>query len=398
MFRICACCTAFAWCAAVAGGDEFVFDRPSDDRWHYWVNFTPGTRAAAPCFGAAGNVQFPEFNDRDGIAIIVWDTSGQIRPGRGPDSYDVARVRVTMTNLPGARWQVDLTPDEWFTFDLNRDGFINKDGIPRGERGDTDGESDDEDPGRAVELFGMAFGSTHSYHGWNERSRYIGAVQGQTLPRDPFPFVYQDISKIPLHVEDNVKGLFNERAEPPVAQFTPVPWAVGVPLEYRPGRQEEPFDIVFDVDLELSDGSVRRYFQEQLDGGRVFVAVTSLQEIIPQGDPRDVPNVYMKEGVEGVPRAKPGVLEIVLGAGAIPCEAVKRLSASCRRGTLKARLVLRSADYDGREVTFSVNGEEKNVRVKGRKAKLKLRDRQGTVDVCLVDPPCPPCRKADCGG
>ncbi len=388
---------ALALTTIAATAEEFAFDQPSDDRWHYWVNFSPGTRGSASCFGAAGHVQFPEFNDRDGIAIVAWDTSGEIPTGQGPDAYDVARVRVTMTNLPDARWRPDLTPDEWYTFDLNRDGVINGDGIPRGEQGDTDGESDDEDAGRPIELFGMAFGPTHSYAQWNERSRYIGAVQGQTLARDPFPFVYQDRSLIPLHVEDNVKGLFNDEAEPPVAQFTPVPWAVGMPTEYQPGSQPDPFDVTFEVDLDLSDGAVRRYFQEQLDGGRVFVAVTSLLEIEPQGDPRDVPNFYMKEGTQGVPGARAALLEIVLGSGGIPCDAIKKFKASCKRGKLSAKLVLRTAEYDGSVVTLSLDGESEQVTVKGKKAKLKRNGQQGDIDVCLVNPPCNLCRTVACG-
>ncbi len=281
-------------CAATAGAQSFTFATPSDDRWHYPFNFTPGVRATGSCFGAAA---IWPFNDRDGCVVIAWDTSAQITPGLGPDAYDIQSITITLTNQPNAFWPIDLSTDEWFTYDLNGDEVINADGFPRGHPQDTDGESSDPDDGRPIELFGAGFGPVYTYENWVETSIYVGSTNLTSMPRDPFPFVFQDVTGAMLHVEDSVKGLHNEGLELPVAQFTPTPWAIGAPLAYTPAQQPIAFDVTFELDLELSDGLVRSYFQEQLDGGRLFVYVTSLREVAVMGSPTDVPSFFMKEAL-----------------------------------------------------------------------------------------------------
>ncbi len=298
--------------ACSVAAQTFTFDTPTDDRWNYEFNFTPGFRPVATCFSSLGTgvPDFWNFNDRSGEFVIAWDTSGQIPPGQGAASYAIRSVRIVLTSPSASQWLVDLTPDEWYTYDINNDTFINGDGIPRGEPGDTDGESDDPDPGRAIELFGAGFGPVYDPNSWNEFSPYVGGTENVSSPRDPFPFVY-DPNGHTLHVEDNVEGLWNEDFG--VTQFTPVPWAVGVPIDYTPGSQTVPFEVVFDVDLSLSNGRVRQYFQQQLDAGRVFVIVTSLADTSEQAPTESVPVFYTKEGVGLEPGAAPPRLEIVLG-------------------------------------------------------------------------------------
>lgn len=307
---------AIAWHSGViaaAIAQTYEFPLPSDDRWHYPFNFTPGVRPVASCFSSVGNITYPTFNDRDGVLVVAWDTSELIEPGLCPERYAIESVRITLTSVSGARWPIDLTVDEWFTFDFNNDGAINADGVPRGQPGDADGESDDEDSGRPLELFGAAFGPVHSYDTWTETSFYVGANQFTNSPRDPFPFVFQDESGGRLHVEDSVKGTHNEDADPPVGPFTPTPWAIGMPQNYVPGSQSMPFDVTFDVDLELSDGAVRRYFQEQLSGGRLLVVITSLQETVMFGQgPGELPAFFTKEGLGVEVGAKAPQLTITL--------------------------------------------------------------------------------------
>ena len=281
------------------------FDMPSDDRWNYPFNFTPGSRPIASCFGAAGT---PSFNDRDGEMIVAWDTISKIPPSQGTDHYGIRFVRITLTNVKDATWPIDLSADDWFTCDLNQDNVINADGIPRGQPGDSDGESSDADSGRPIELFGAGFGPFYTLQSWDESSLYIGAAGDGDAPRDPFPFVFLENGPERLHVEDNVKGLWNEGLN--VLQFTPPPWAIGVPLNYSPGQQAVPFDVIFDVDLGLSGGQVRRYFQEQLDAGRVAVIVTSLREAAMQSAQSGYPSFFTKEGLSLDPGAKAPQLTI----------------------------------------------------------------------------------------
>lgn len=294
-----------------AVAQEYVFETPTDDRWHYPFSGTPGNRGVGTIFGAV----FDTFNDRDAIVLVAWDTTGLIAPGQGAENYNIDSITVTLTNQANQfsmpDWLVDTTVDEWFTYDLNLDEMVNADGIPRGEPGDTDGESDDVDPGRPLELFGMGFAGFGPFDefSWVESSIYIGSSGAGNVPRDPFPFVFdQDLNR--LHVEDSVKGLHNEDLG--VFGFTPEPWAVGVPIGYTPGIQASPFDVEFEINLALSGGEVKRYFQEQLNNGRIMVAITSLNETAIQGPQSGIPAFYMSEGTMIDPGAKAPLLSISL--------------------------------------------------------------------------------------
>lgn len=303
-----------AACSFARGATLHVFGSPSDDRWHYPFNQFPGTASVGKTFGTVGS-RSPQgnrwFNERDGTLLLAWDTTAQIPSGQGAASYHVQSVKVILTSLGGATWEVDTTADEWYTYDLNADGMVNADGFPRGDPNDTDGESDDVDIGRPFELFGAGFdtGAPFDELTWTETSIFIGWNQDLTpVPRNPFPFVYQDGTLSKLHVEDNVAGFHNEAMG--VFEFTPVPWATGQPIGYIPGATPDPFDVEFTVNLDLSCGEVRRYFEDQLDKGRIIVAVTSLFETVMQ--PGDViPLFYLNTGVPGA-NPHPARLEIVL--------------------------------------------------------------------------------------
>ncbi len=290
---------------------DYSFDTPGDDRWQYPFNFTPGPRPFASTFGSFG---MDGFNDRDGMFIVAWETASIIPPGLGAESYNVASLTVTLTNREAAIWEVDLSPDEWFTFDINQDDFLNGDGIPRGEPGDTDGESDDPDPGRALELFGVGAGPIFTLQSWNETSLYVGSDSLENIARDPFPFVFQEFSGEPLHVEDNIKGLHNEAMG--VFEFTPVPWSVGVPIGYTPGNQGVPFDVIFSVDLSMSNFAVKRYFAEQLNEGRVFVAISAHTEAFQEAPQEGFPTYFTKEAVGLIPDAKAPLMEMSVIVGA----------------------------------------------------------------------------------
>lgn len=277
---------------SVAQAEPHALPTPTDDRWHYPFNFTPGSRPVATCFGAAGS---PGFNDRDAELVIGWATTGALPAGHGSGAYGVRSVKLTLVNTPNAQWPVDTTPDEWFTYDLNGDDQLNGDGIARGEPGDIDGESDDTDPGRPIELFGAGFGPFYTPSTWTETSLYVGSGSESDDPRDPFPFVFDDSTGQPLHVEDNVAGLHNAGLD--VFSFTPTPWAIGEPLNYVPGNQPAPFQVAFEVDLGLSAGRVHAWFRQGLNAGRVVLVVTSLAEATLMGPQSGFPAFYTRDGV-----------------------------------------------------------------------------------------------------
>jgi len=302
---------------AFAQASQFVFDTPSDDRWQYPFNFGSGGELTAKSFSAVGQAGFV-LNNRDGIVILAWDTTTLIPPGQGASSYDLRSVTVTVTSEPTATWPIDLTVDQWFQLDLNQDGIINPDGIPAAAPGDTDGESDDLDPGRPFELYGAGFGPTFTESSWTEFSAFVGARdQGVQDARDPFPFVFQQGTLDKLHVEDHADGLHNDMLPQPVFEFTPIPWAIGVPQNYTPSGGQ-PFDITFTVDLTTSDGAVRSYFQDQLNNGRLIVVLCSPHEAAPfGGNPGPYPSIFMKEavGVDPAAKAPELVLSVFNGLG-----------------------------------------------------------------------------------
>lgn len=261
-----------SWCSVARAGDV-VFDTPSDDRWQYPFNFNPGGRPFASCFGSTTDPRYTTFNDRDGIFLIGWRTSDKVCTGFPAATYDVRAVRVVLTSQEGATWPVDLTPDPW----NNLSG----------------------DAGQPIELFGAGFGPIYTYANWRETSTYVGGDDVELVDRDPYPFIYSATGSA-LHVEDSVKD-----------QFTPTPWAVGVPQGYSPGHQAIPFDVLFTIDLNQSDGRVRRYFQDQLAGGRVIVSVTSLRETFQEA-PSGFPTFYTKEGAAGDPDGSAPLLVIDL--------------------------------------------------------------------------------------
>lgn len=282
-------CSAFmlaiASAAPWAHSAEFVFDTPSDDRWHYPFNLSsPGRRPFASCFGSTADPNYTTFNDRDGIFLIAWRPGVEFCGGLPAGAYDVRQVRVTLTAQANTDWPIDLSVDPWFNLDY---------------------PVSDTDAGQPLELFGLGFGPQYTYANWVETSLYIGGDDQEFTPRDPFPFVFDSVGA-KLHVEDSVKN-----------QFTPAPWAVGSPVGYIPGNQSVPFPVHFDVNLSFSQGRVKRYFEEQLSGGRVAVAVTSLTVTFEQA-PSGFPSFYTKEGAALDPAADAPRLEITLAASADP--------------------------------------------------------------------------------
>ncbi len=272
--------------SGVARGGDYVFETPSDDRWHYPFNFSAGRRAAASCFGSTADPNFTTFNDRDGILIVAWRTHPAIPQGLPAKSYDVRAVRVTLTHQGatpaspnGATWPVDLTVDEWsaLAYPIN-----------------------DPDPGQPLELFGAGFGPVYTYANWLETSPYVGSDDIDLVPRDPFPFVFEGTSATKKHVEDNVKE-----------RFTPTPWAIGLPVGYTPGNQQAPFPVVFDVNLTLSAGRVLTYFQEQCAGGRLFAVITSLRVTSLQAA-SGFPTFLTKEGAPLNPGTKAPVIKLTI--------------------------------------------------------------------------------------
>lgn len=71
-----------------------------------------------------------------------------------------------------------------------------------------------------------------------------------------------------------------------------------------------PFDVRFRIDLSLSDGAVRTYFQEQLHAGRVAVIITSMREADFMGAQSGMPSFFMKGVLPLDPQARAASLKV----------------------------------------------------------------------------------------
>lgn len=117
------------------------------------------------------------------------------------------------------------------------------------------------------------------------------------------------------------------------------------------------------------------------------------------GDPSYVP-APGEVDLDGEERIINGRIDMGVdeSAGGVPCEAVKKLSAQCTNGTLIAQVKLKNDQYDGQSLGLDVNGEGYTSTIKGKKAKLKLKNRTGLQTITLSRPAdCVAPKAADCG-
>lgn len=261
----------FAWlalgclnpCAAEWIETNLVFQPPSDDQWQYPYNATPGEKEKGVVFWNDAST-YEEFNRRDGVAILAWDTTAQILPGMPLEAYAVSGCTVTVWNTAQANWVLE---------------GLNNNGVPV-----------------AVELFGVGFDSIEP-EDWQESSSIVaGRVPGPIppTPRDPYP--------IDLLTGDHAEDATNA-----------VAWSSGLPLEYTPGAMTESFPIRFVLDVEHP--RVREYLSDNLHRGRVFFTVTSTMDAsitYGAGSTGDSPEIIFKEGVVNHPGAQAPRLEILL--------------------------------------------------------------------------------------
>jgi hypothetical protein len=253
--------TARAGDAAIPGIS--IFDEPTLDRWFYPFNTTPGTRAQMSLFGETGS---PLFDDRDGQVFLRWDSSTEITPGLGPETYEIFSVRITVTNATEDAVVYDDTVDAYTSY------------LPP-----EDPEFTADDPGSPLELFGAA--------GRNDFDPLTFPEDGPYALEDPINRDVRNIKSIAYAADGTEIDVNNNVRD----RFTPAPWAVGTIDGLAPGDQV-PGDAVFVFEVDLSQPGVRDYFARQLDAGSVAVLITSLQRVVQQGG--DFIGVYSKESIQ----------------------------------------------------------------------------------------------------
>lgn len=269
------------WLAAVgaaalsAYGQPFQLHlaRPDLDRWMYPHNATPGSRPAAAVFGTLGDEA--GVDARHGQFLLGFDTAPGIPANRGPGHYLITSARVTVTVSRDRTFVYDPTPDPLTSF------------FPPGESSATE----DPDPGRPLEMFGVGYRHDFTAETFLEDSPFGSAAAGE---RNAFATAYGPEGLL-IDVGNSV-GKTN--AAFPVFEATP--FALGQALDLSPA-DPVPAGTTVTFDLNLHDPLVVQYLQQSCHQGRLRLMLTSLQESSFGGGAPTWPEFFTRESVLGTP-------------------------------------------------------------------------------------------------
>lgn len=221
---------------------------PSQDRWMYPSNGTPGTRAQASTFsalpGAAG------LDDRWGFFLFAFDTGAAVPVGLPPEFYQIKSVRITATIGQDFLFRYDPSYDGWRTYATPS--------VPASEA--------DPDAGRPLELHGAGFRNGFSAASFTETSLHGGNGSPGTRNAHPLGF---DETGAARDVSGNVTG-----------QFESAPWAVGT-TDLDPGDLV-PEGTVFRFVVDAGLPGVTAYLRDGLAAGRVWFSLDSLHPATQQ--------------------------------------------------------------------------------------------------------------------
>ncbi|QOI99102.1 MAG: hypothetical protein HRU70_00795 [Phycisphaeraceae bacterium] len=234
------------------------FNTPSLDRWMYPFNSTPGIETSAPLFGA---ILQPGFDDRDAQFLVGFDTQSTIPPGLPLDHYDILSITITLAVGNNNVALYDPTPDSVRTLFPDTDPLH----LP------------DADPGKPIELFGVAYRNGFSASTFLESTRFGGAplVPPAEGARNAFAAVFDDQGN-PTDVSRQV------RLRPDGQPFEATPFAVGLTDQVEPG-QPIPAGTVMTFTLSRCDPAARAYLARGLAEGRLRFIASSLEPA--SGDP-----------------------------------------------------------------------------------------------------------------
>jgi hypothetical protein len=231
-----------------AAGTPTLLEEPSQDRWMYPSNGTPGTRSQASTFSALPAAS--GLDDRWGFFLIAFDTSEAVPPGLPAAVYQIHSAKVAATISQDLRFTYDPSYDAWHSY-----------GTPA-----VPAATVDTDPGRPLELHGAGF-----RNGWTAASFVETSSHGPAEPgtRNAFPLGF-DTGGGARDVSNNITG-----------QFESIPWAVGTNHSLAPGTPV-PLDSVFDFQINPSLPGVDEYLKQGLAAGRIWFSLSSLHPATQQ--------------------------------------------------------------------------------------------------------------------
>jgi len=236
-----------------------AIDNPSDDRWTYPRNSTPGKRTLAPLFGYLTGEGDDLRAIRYGQMVLGYDTSGVIPVGLNREQYKIKSVTI----------QATVAFDEQFEYDGTRDNYSLYNGV--------------DDTASPVELFGTGFRNGYDGLNWDETRPLnedgaegnniysIGFEGGTAIDVDTFSFSKPHSAK---------------------------PFAIGT-IEGLEQGELVPEDSVFRFNLDVENSAVSNYIAEGLVNGKLYFTLSQiLYEELEEGG-KGYPDIYTKDHILG---------------------------------------------------------------------------------------------------
>ena len=218
-------------------GQRASFQQPHLDRWMYGANANPGSRGMASVFANS------EDWSRLGQFMVGFDLAEKIPVGRGPASYKISSIKLTLITSGQPPFIYDATYDPVSSYLGN-----------------------DLDAGRPIEVHGVGFLDNYKGEDFLNRRTPISGPDGRTA----FPLSW-DADGANLDISENVAGGFESR-----------PWATGRIIGNEEGRLVTD-ESNMEFSLELTDSRVVEYLQASMNGGKLYLMVSSLQAALQQG-------------------------------------------------------------------------------------------------------------------
>jgi hypothetical protein len=259
--------------AAPAHAAVYSFEPPDVDRWLYPFGSATGARPNSPLFGAFATDG--AFDQRDGQALLIFDTAPAIPAGRPLSAYTIHLARVIL----------DRDPTGGFVYDPSQDGYRTY--LALEDAGDPNALPDT-DAGRPIELFGVGYRTAGlNALTYNENTTPFAVASGDrnAYPNDnrahPTSFGNRDVS-------NNVLDGFEAQ-----------PFAVGVVPGAAAGSIVTGAGLLR-LDFNLQN-QVVAYLRQRLAQGSVDLMVTTLAPAA-QGGPVVYPILLNKESGTGAAR------------------------------------------------------------------------------------------------
>ncbi len=239
---------------------EVVLNEPTDDRWTYPRNSTPGSRNLAPVFGFISGEGETKVAQKYGQMVVGFDTSKLVPIGLDPSQYLINSAVVEATVALGNQFKYDGTYDDY-------ENYINN-------------INDKLSP---VELYATGFRNGYNNLNWVESSPLTDSNSGKN---NVYSLGYYNGEEVDVDVY-NFAAPHNAK-----------PFSVGN-IEGINQGDLVPEDSIFSFIIDLSDDNVMNYISKSLSEGKIFFTLSQLlYESLDNGG-KGYPDLYTKDHILG---------------------------------------------------------------------------------------------------